>query len=235
MSTLDQELRAAFAADAPPTPDIRSLVRGAKAQAAVIRRRRAAIAAVAFAAIAGAVTLAVHGALPSSRSEPVRQPRVVLPQPGGVPQTVYRFTTMHGPARVVSFLDTKGQWCLATWESDITKSIAHYQCVPAELTPSTEGFGRVGTNYGAPWYDGVNMWMQGVASSDVARITVSATDGTTHQAKIQREAAGVVFYAELSSLQTPAFYRAYDSRGHLVERLRVPQRLPGDKLGWGAP
>ena len=235
MSTLDQELREAFAADSPPTPDIASLVHGARTQARSIRRGRATIAAVSFATVAGVFAFAIHDTLPNSRTQPVQQPRVVLPQPDGAPQTVYRFTSMHGPARVVSFLDTNGQWCLATWESGIARNIAHYQCVPAELTPSTEGFGRVGTNYGAPWYDGVNMWMQGVASSDVARITVSATDGTTHQAKIHHEAAGVVFYAELSSLQTPAFYRAYDKRGHLVERLRVPQRLPGDKLGWGAP
>jgi len=235
MSTLDQELRAAFAADAPPTPDFASLVRGAKAQARAIRRRRTSIVAVTFAVVAGIVAFAVHDAVPSSRTEPVQQPRVVLPQPDGVPQTVYRFTSAHGPARVVSFLDTKGKWCLATWESGVARNIAHYQCVPAELTASTEGFGRVGTIYGTPWYDGVNMWMQGVASSDVARVTVSATDGTTRKAKIRHEAAGVVFYAELSSLETPAFYRAYDRRGHLVERLRVPQRLPGDKLGWGAP
>ena len=238
MSRVESLLRQAYDDEVAPAPDVPSLMAGAHAEARRIRLRHRVVAATcAVAAIGLAVTVATNVPFGprGDRSPDYVGPGPALPQPAGSVLVEWRFTSEDGPARVVSFLDTTGRWCRATWTAGQPRDPAHYACVPSELSPSTHGFGRVTTMYDAPMYDGLRSWMEGVASSDVARVTVTLSDHSVVEAKIVRGPAGVVFSAPVSWLSPQAYYRAFDSSGHLIEGVRVLRRLPHDSFDGNAP
>ena len=228
MTSLETQLRESYAADASPTPDVMSLLNGARRQGRTIRRRRRVLAATGV-AIMCSVALLGQQLITSNSHHAARIPVMRLPVPSGPDLTVYRFASPTGQVRVITFLDTEGRWCVGTVRAGrAAGSGGDYQCVDAQLTRATSGFGRVSTRSDGFLYDGLNQWLQGAATSDVARVTVAMTDGSTHAARLAHEQNGIVFSVRVSWLKTPAFYRAYDTRGQLLEQLRVPTSLPND-------
>ena len=228
MTSLETKLRESYATDATPAPDVVSLLDGARRQGRAIRRRRRVLVAAGAAIIGSAVVLGQQ-LFTSSPHHEARVPAMRLPVPSGPGLTVYRFSSTTGQVRVVTFLDTEGRWCVGTVRADQAVGTGgDYQCADAQLVPGTSGFGRVSTRSDGFLYDGLDQWLQGAASSDVARVTVAMTDGSTRTASLFHEQNGVVFSARVPWLKTPAFYRAYDMHGRLLEQLRVPTSLPND-------
>ena len=228
MTNLETQLRESYAADASPTPDVMSLLDGARRQGRAMRRRRRVLAAASAAVVASAAVLGQQLITSSSHHE-AHVPVMRLPVPSGPDLTVYRFDSPSGQVRVITFLDTQGRWCVGTVRADrAAGSGGDYQCVDAQLVPGTSGFGRVSTRSDGFLYDGLNQWLQGAATSDVARVTVAMSDGSTRTARLVHAQNGVIFSVRVSWLKTPTFYRAYDARGRLLEQLRVPTSLPND-------
>jgi hypothetical protein len=229
MTNLETTLRRAYAAEPSPVSDAQSLLDGARREVRSLRRRRHALVALGAAIVVTFTGFAGHLLSASSTTQESRVPSTQVPLPAGPELTVYQFATSAGIAKVVSYLDTRGRWCIGTVQANAARpSGGDYQCAAAGLTPGASGFGRVATRTDGFTYDGVSQWMQGVATRDVARVTVAMTDGSTRTAQLVHDADGVVFSIRISWLKTPAFYRAYDRRGHLIEQLRVPDSVPHD-------
>lgn len=226
MTDIETSLRRSYADCHPPVPDAFALVEGARRRGNVLRRRRqvtlAAVAAIAVvtAVLGGRVLTASttgHSAPVSAAKEPTA---------AGPELTVYRYTTSSGPTRIVSFIDTRGRWCLKVEQS--TGASDSYQCVNGDLPQGRSGFGRVATRTDAFGYDGINQWLQGIATHDVAKVEVVLSNGSTRTGHVVVDATGVVFSVRVPWLATPVFYQAYDARGRLLEQLRVPRSLPND-------
>lgn len=227
MTDLEIVLRDAYTAQQTPTPDVTSLVEGARRGGLRLRRRRRVLACAAAVVVVAAAAAGGQFFAQSAERHPTKTSATVGPTPAGPVLTVYRFAAATGGARIVSFIDTHGHWCIGAIPGGGERDSA-YQCAGANLVPGTSGFGRVATRTDGFTYDGVNQWMQGVASADVTRVVVVMADRSTRTAHIVRGVSGVVFSVRLPWLATPAFYRAYDSQGRLVEELRVPMSLPHD-------
>src|SRR5437763_565609 len=103
MTHIETTLRRSYAAAESPTPDIPSLLNGARRRGCALRRRRRALVAPSAAALVGAT--AVSGQLLTGLSGPpvADRPATHLPVPAGPQLTVYRFHTSTGHARIVSF------------------------------------------------------------------------------------------------------------------------------------
>jgi len=142
--------------------------------------------------------------------------------------TLYRFTVESGPAEVVTFFDTAGRWCRATWFDHEPRTASHYRCRSAAL-PS-DGFGRVDSVAEMPTWDGARLWVQGTVTDDIARVTVTYRDGSVATAQLLDEplARGALFTLARPYLSAPASLRAYNAANELVQTLSVggPSPLP---------
>lgn len=229
MTDIETMLRRSYAGCEQPVPDVVSLVDGARRQGRLLRRRRRAAVALGVSAVVGASVFAGMALDRQSIDHHANIPTVTAPVAAGPALTVYRYSTSAGPAHIVSFLDTRGRWCLGAEQSSAAGgTTASYQCVDGDLPVGGSGFGHVASKIDAFGYDGINQWLQGVATSDVADVKVVLTDGTTRSGRLVRDASGVVFSVRVPWLASPEFYRAYDTHGQLLEQLRVPQSLPHD-------
>jgi len=229
MTDIETSLRRSYASCEQPMTDVVSLVEGARRQGRVLRRRRRAAVALAVSAVVVAAVLGGTALDGTGTHHRAIVPTATAPVASGPVLTVYRFSTSTGPARIVSFLDMHGRWCLGAEQSVVGGgTTTDYKCVGGELPLSGSGFGHVASTTDAFGYDGINQWLQGVATNDVAHVKVVLADGKTRAAQLVHETSGVVFSVRVPWLVTPSFYRAYDARGRLVEQLRVPQSLPHD-------
>jgi hypothetical protein len=229
MTNVETSLREAFAAEPSLVPNQQWLLDGARRRGRSLRRRRRVLAGLAVVSIGATAAVTGHVLTNSSAAHGAKILPTRVPLPAGPPLTVYQFATSAGTARVITYLDTRGRWCVGTVQANnAPPSSGDYKCADANLTPGASGFGRVTTRTDGFTFDGVSQWMQGVATPDVARVTVAMTDGSTRTARLVHEDDGVVFSVRLSLLKTPRFYRAYDQRGRLIEQLRVPDSLPHD-------
>ena len=229
MTDIETSLRRSYATLDECVPDASKMLLRARREGRALRRRRRAAVTIALAAsILGAVVgaKALDGPATHRGAPP---PVATLPVPAGEQLTVYRYSTANGPTQIVSFIDSRGRWCLGAQQSGATAGAsADYQCVAGQLLPGKSGFGRVATRTDAFGYDGIHQWLQGVATSDVDSVKVVLADGSSRTAHLVRDTSGVVFSVRIAWLATPVFYQAYDVRGQLVEQLRVPQSLPHD-------
>jgi len=130
------------------------------------------IAAAAAAAAVIVAVLALTARTGSHKAAPTTTPS--LPQPAAQILTVY---SGHGPTpgsvdRVTWFIDTRGRWCVADVDSSSPPSASNYDCRSAMLPASGHGFGAVYGIGDSPTYDNFNSWFGGVATPDVARVTV---------------------------------------------------------------
>ncbi|HET7530438.1 MAG TPA: hypothetical protein VFJ98_05715 [Mycobacteriales bacterium] len=237
MTTTEARIRQALLTELPPPADPHALLAVARRRGRAIRRRRRAAAALAVVAgVTGASVAATSFVSDNpAHRQTVLDGRDTLPHPAGPVVTVYRFVQQGGAARVVSFLDTEGRWCLATWTRLPARDPARYQCVPDGLGATTHGFGRVNSRDDGGMYDGRSTWQQGVVSNDVARVVIAMTDGTSQRAHVVAAGSGRVFYAAVPWLHEPRWYRAYDAHGRLMQQIPVPHVLPHDPLTDSAP
>jgi len=193
------------------------------------RGRRGRILVAVAAVVLGAAVWTVNHQDTRARPAPAPPlPASALPQPVGNVLTLYRFTVESGPAEVVTFFDTSGRWCRATWFDHEARSASHYRCRSTDLP--LDGFGRVDSASEMPTWDGMRLWVQGMVTDDVARVTVAYRDGSVATAQLLDEplARGVLFTAARPYYSPPAVLRAYNAYDELVQTLNVrgPSPLP---------
>lgn len=195
------------------------------------RRRPPYRAALAAAATAAAVAVTVVVATRTGGSHEAAPTTPALPTPAGTPLQVYRGvgSSPGSVVRELSFLDTRGRWCVASLDSSTAPTLDSYSCRRAMLPRSGHGFGAVYGNQDAPTYDNFRSWFGGVATPDVKRVTVVFADGRVAAATVrdQGSAHGVVFSLAYPTVSLPSYYRAYDANGHLVQQIPVqPAVIP---------
>lgn len=196
------------------------------------RQRRPAILVIATAAaavVALAAILLTRGTATHSHAQPATVS--ALPKPIAQELKVFQGVGSRpgSTERVFSFIDTKGQWCVADLDSAVTASPSNYRCRAATLPASGHGFGAVYSVADSPSYDNFHSWFGGVATADVARVTIVLSDGRTVTAQLltQASAHAVVFSVSWPTLTDPTFYRAYGADGHLIQQLPIPAaRVP---------
>jgi hypothetical protein len=192
------------------------------------RQRRPAILVIAAAVAAGVVALTAILLTRGIATHPHTQPAApsLLPQPVAQELKVYQGVGSRpgSTERVYSFIDTKGQWCVADLDSAVTAGPSNYKCRATSLPANGHGFGAVYSVADSPSYDNFHSWFGGVATADVARVTMVFSDGRTAPAQLlaQGSAHAVVFSVSWPTLTDPTFYRAYGADGHLIQQLPIP-------------